>query len=168
MPDGQGVWHYDDEVNICNTYIWLFLLLYIFLYILYLWSCTCHLNLVSLLLLCCCCCCFLSLSLVYVACCLWYCSAGFFDFLVLLLCCELVQSGVVGSGWSFYFIPVLAWCIVLTFLFFYLFCVSCFSFTHLLYKHLFQCMYFFMELMFTSSILQGKSPRAKYSFYIFL
>lgn len=19
MPDGQGVWHYDDEVNICNT-----------------------------------------------------------------------------------------------------------------------------------------------------
>ena len=106
MPDGQGVWHFDDEVNICNTYIWLFLFLYIYMYIyiylLYLWpSCTCHLQFVLLLLLCCCC--FLSLSLVFVVCCLWYRSSGSFDFLVLLLCCELTQSGVVGSGWSFFF-----------------------------------------------------------------
>lgn len=32
MPDGQGLWHYDDEVNICSTYIWLFLFLYMCFY----------------------------------------------------------------------------------------------------------------------------------------
>ena len=45
---------------------------------------------------------FLSLPLVFVVCCFWYRSSGSFDFLVLLLCCELIQSGVVGSGWSFF------------------------------------------------------------------
>lgn len=51
---------------------------------------------------------FIFISLVFVVCCLWYCSSGSFEFLVLLLCCELIQSGVVGSGWSFFFVPVLA------------------------------------------------------------
>lgn len=32
MPDGQGVWHYDDEVNICTTYLWLLLFLSLCLY----------------------------------------------------------------------------------------------------------------------------------------
>lgn len=106
MPDGQGVWHYDDEVNICNTYIWLFLFLYIYMFIYCVFMTILYLSLkvcvtsVALLLL------FLSLSLVFVVCCLWYCSSGSFDFLVLLLCCELIQSGVVGSGWSFFFVPV--------------------------------------------------------------
>lgn len=36
MPDGQGVWLYDDEVNICITYIWLFLFLSMCLYCVFL------------------------------------------------------------------------------------------------------------------------------------
>lgn len=110
MPDGQGVWHYDDEVNICNTYIWLFIFLYIsmsiycvFLTILYLSLKVC-VTIVALLLLLF----FIFISLVFVMCRLWYRSSGSFDFLVLLLCCELIQSGVVGSGWSFFFVSVLA------------------------------------------------------------
>lgn len=53
MPDGQGVWHYDDEVNICNTYLWIFFItLSPCFYILYiLSSSTCHLNFVVVLLL---------------------------------------------------------------------------------------------------------------------
>lgn len=38
MPDGQGVWHYDDEVNICNTipgssFFYIYMSLFIYLYI---------------------------------------------------------------------------------------------------------------------------------------
>lgn len=148
MPDGQGVWHYDDEVNICNTYIWLFsyfyisLCIYIYIYsvfmtILYLSLkvCVTIVALLLLLLLF-----FIFISLVFVVCCLWYRSSGSFDFLVSLLCCELIQSGVVGSGWSFFsFVPVRAWRIVLTMLifcwffrlvvfFFFLLCVLFFQF----------------------------------------
>lgn len=125
---------------------------------------------------------FLSSSLVFVACCLWYCSSGSFDFLVLLLWCELIQSGVVGSRWSFYFVPVLAWNFVLTF---FIFVLRRFLVVSQLYNmcvYLCVCVYiylyifiyinisvsdFFLELMLTNSILQGKSPRAKYSFHIF-
>lgn len=147
MPDGQGVWHYDDEVNICNTYIWIFLFLYIFMYlyiyiyIMYLWPCCiCHLKFVSLLLLCCCCC-FLSLSLLFfVMCCLWYSSSDSFDFLVLW--CELIQSGVVGSGWSFFFVPVFAWRIVLTCCFFNLFHLVCYCF----------CVLFFSVIIYNISV----------------
>lgn len=36
-PDGQGVWHYDETVNICNTYIFfpffLIFSMYIYIYI---------------------------------------------------------------------------------------------------------------------------------------
>lgn len=192
MPDGQGVWHYDDEVNICNTYIWLFptstyLYVYISIYILYLWpSCICHLKCVSLLLLCCCCCCFfIFISLVFVVCCLWYRSSGSFDFLVSLLCCELIQSGVVGSGWSFFsFVPVRAWRIVLTMLIFcwffrlvvlvfFLLCVLFFQF-HIFFKYnmsVYLYRYnifisvcgFSLNLMFSSrAYYMAKSPRAKY------
>lgn len=103
MPDGQGVWHYDDEVNICTTYLWLLLFLSLCLYcvfmtILYLSLKVC-VTLVALLLF------FYLISLVLL-CCSWYCSPGSFDLLVLLLCCELIQLGVVGSGWSFFFVPV--------------------------------------------------------------
>lgn len=125
MPDGQGVWHYDDEVNICNTYTWLSLLLlylyvYIYIYLLCIFHhfCTCHLKcvtIVALLLLLFCFCFFLSLSLLFLSC-VAYGTVVLvpLTLLVSLLCCELIQSGVVGSGWSFfflfffYFVPVLA------------------------------------------------------------
>lgn len=29
-PDGQGVWHYDETVNICNTYIFFSFFLFFF------------------------------------------------------------------------------------------------------------------------------------------
>lgn len=37
MPDGQGVWHYDDEVNICNTILALPSSIFMCLYFLYLY-----------------------------------------------------------------------------------------------------------------------------------
>ena len=62
MPDGHGIWHFDEEVNICNTYlpfpflniymcvcvhIYLYICVYIYLYSLYillslLSVCVCH------------------------------------------------------------------------------------------------------------------------------
>lgn len=110
MPDGQGVWHYDDEVNICNTYIWLFpisIYLYVYIFCIYehlvpVTSSLCHYCCSAVVVV------FIFISLVFVVCCIWYCSSGSFEVLVLLLCCELIQLGVVGSGWSFFFVPVLA------------------------------------------------------------
>lgn len=123
---------------------------------------------------------FLSLSL-FVVCCLWYCSSGSFDFLVLLLCCELTQSGVVGSGWSFFFVPVLAWRIVLT-CWFLIFSFSCFSFAFLFFllvshidiKH--ECVsvsiftsisvsVIYLKLMFSSSILTWQESTGKISIW---